>query len=234
VIALRVFNTWEDVKRIRLTFSTHINFGYITSGASNSKILFLLRYRFFEFSSDHDHTIPADKDKIMASSRVADPPHQATVRDCSMNTDASEMQIKNHQLSLILDEFEQWATIVPNLSLHQRQEISEHLQEQISQLATFDEPNGTRKQQFIDLERLSKLQQGPLGKLVDYGGFLVIMDDIIRKRLQALSSAAVEDGSEVSYLVIDNLPKQELTCRYVGPRLDGVFPDSYSSFKCWH
>lgn len=151
-----------------------------------------------------------------------------------MNTDASEMQIKNHQLSLILDEFEQWATIVPNLSLHQRQEISEHLQEQISQLATFNEPNGTRKQQFIDLERLSKLQQGPLGKLVDYGGFLVIMDDIIRKRLQALSSAAVEDGSEVSYLVIDNLPKQELTCRYVGPRLDGVFPDSYSNFKCWH
>jgi len=134
----------------------------------------------------------------MASSRVADPPHQATVHDSSMNTDASAMQIKNHQLSSILDEFEQWATIVPNLSLDQRQEISEHLHEQISQLATFNEPNGTRKQQFIDLERLSKLQQGPLGKLVDYGGFLVIMDGVIRKRLQALSGKAVDVAPEVS------------------------------------
>ncbi len=115
-----------------------------------------------------------------------------------MHTDASAVQIKSHQLSSLLDELEQWAVIVPSLSLDQRQEISEHLQEQMSQLAESSEPNGTRKQQFIDLERLTKLQRGPLGKLVDYGGFLVIMDDIIRKRLQALSSAAVEDGSEVN------------------------------------
>jgi len=168
----------------------------------------------------------------MASTSVPDSRHQAVLDDKQTNISAAETGC--HQLSSILDEFEQWATIVPNLSLDQRQEISEHLQEQISQLATYSEPNGTRKRQFIDLERLAKLQQGPLGKLVDYGGFLVIMDDNIRKRLQALSSAAVEDGSEVSYLVIDNLPKQGLTCRYVGPRLDGVFPDSYSSFKCWH
>jgi len=165
---------------------------------SNSRILFLLRYRLFKFSSDRDHTIPADKDKIMASPRVADPPLQATVRDNSMHTDASAVQIKSHQLSSLLDELEQWAVIVPSLSLDQRQEISEHLQEKMSQLAKSSEPNGTRKQQFIDLERLVKLQRGPLGKLVDYGGFLTIMDDVIRKRLQELCSAAVEDGSEVN------------------------------------
>lgn len=105
-------------------------------------------------------------------------------------------------MSLLLDELEQWATIIPSLFLNQRQEISTHLQEKMSQLATFDEPSGTRKQQFIDLERLAKLQQGPLCKMVDYGGFLTIMDNVITKRLQALSNAVL-DVPEVSRLVVE-------------------------------
>lgn len=119
-----------------------------------------------------------------------------------MQTDDSAIHSPCHQMSLLLDELEQWATIIPSLFLNQRQEISTHLQEKMSQLATFDEPSGTRKQQFIDLERLAKLQQGPLCKMVDYGGFLTIMDNVITKRLQALSNAVL-DVPEVSRLVVE-------------------------------
>jgi len=119
-----------------------------------------------------------------------------------MQTDDSAIHSPCHQMSLLLDELEQWATIIPSLFLNQRQEISTHLQEKMSQLATFDEPSGTRKQQFIDLERLAKLQQGPLCKMVDYGGFLTIMDNVITKRLQALSTAVL-DVPEVSRLVVE-------------------------------
>jgi len=139
----------------------------------------------------------------MASPKIPDPPHQAKSRDNFMQTDVSMVDTGCRELSLLVDELEQWATIIPNLSLDQRQEIRTHLQEEISQLVTFDEPSGTRKQQFIDLERLAKLQQGPLCKMVDYGGFLTIMDHVITKRLQALSSTGVNDVPEVSYPVLE-------------------------------
>lgn len=137
----------------------------------------------------------------MASSRVPDPPHQATAYEILMHTDSSTVQIKSHQLSLLLDELEQWATIVPCLSLDQRQKIRQHLEDQISQLATLDKPSGTRKQQLDEIERLAKLQRGPLCTKVDYGGMRAIMEDVVTKRLDFLSGTVLDDGSEVSRLV---------------------------------
>lgn len=138
----------------------------------------------------------------MTSSRVPDPPNQATDHDVPTHADASIIQNKSHQLNLLLDELERWATIVPRLSLDQRQEISEHLQKQISRLATLKEPSGTRDQQFIDLERLAGLQQGPLGKLLDHGESLVIMDDVICNRLRALSGKVMDEQLDVMHVVI--------------------------------
>lgn len=141
----------------------------------------------------------------MASLKVADPLDLAAVHYYAMHTNASAVPIKSHQFSSLLNEFEHWSTIVPNLSRDQGREISEHLQEQLSQLATFEEPQGTRQQQYLDLERLAKLQKGPLAKMMYDVGYLMVMDDIICKRLRALSGKTVDVGPEVGDLVNDTI-----------------------------
>lgn len=111
----------------------------------------------------------------------------------------TRLPLKQDTFIHLLAELEKWAPIFGRLPIHQARPMREYLDFMISQLNNHPLPD-TREQQLEELERLTKLQEGPLGFRIFFDG-KTAMNVVVELRLGALSGVNCDevDCDGVSY-----------------------------------